>query len=539
MTIDKLLNDIQNLKEELLRKNQALELKDSQLTEKDSQLTEKDSQLTEKDSLLEDRIKDIQVRDKLIINLQESIVLLRRKKYAPSSEVSPGQDNFFDEMESILEEDIAPEEDESENKKNENDKKKKRGKRAKFHESLPRIDNIIEPDEKDKFDENGIELECIGEEISEQLKITPAKVQVIRNIRKKYKTPDKKIIMGEIPEQLLPKSMATSSLIAHIITAKYVDGLPLYRQEKIFQRIHADLNRQTMARWLIKVSKKLTPLYNLLQDFLLEKKYLHMDETYTQVLKEDGKKATSKSYMWVRCAPCVIDPIVLFDYAPSREGLVPLELLEGFKGALQVDGYDGYAAAIKKFELKRLGCMDHCRRKFFDASKTSKGKNIGKKGVKLIDKLYKIEKKIKGFSPEERDRIRKEEAVPLLEEIKKWINELRPKITPKSIAGKAINYAYNEWKYLKAYIDDPIYRISNILVENAIRPFAIGRKNWLFSASVDGANASAMFYSLIETAKANDLEPFDYLNRMLEKLPLAKSVDDFEKLLPLKSLFQG
>ncbi len=281
-------------------------------------------------------------------------------------------------------------------------------------------------------------------------KILPAKVQVIRTIRKTYKTPDKKIITGKLLEQLLPKSIATSSLIAHIITCKYVDCLPLYRQETIFKRIHADLNRKTMARWLIKVSGKLSPLYNLLQDFLLERKYLHMDETYTQVLKEKGKK-----------------------------------------------------------------------------------------GVRLIDKLYKIEKRTKNISLETRDKIRKKEALPLLEEIKNWIDELRPKITPRSIAGKAINYAYNEWKYFKSYVDDPEYNISNILVENAIRPFAIGRKNWLFSDAVDGAHASAMFFSLIETAKANGFEPFDYLNRMLEKLPSAKTVDDFEKLLPLKGLFQG
>ena len=517
MKKDCLSNDIHNLRKQLERSKQDLEIKDS---------------------LLKNLEKSILYKDKLIIDLQDAITLLRRKKFGPSSEVSPEQ-LTFNELEDITQDDIEAPEEESNDEENGKKEKKKRGKRKKLPEFLPRVDRIIEPDEKDRFDKDGIKLECIGEEVSEQLEIIPAKVQVIRTIRKKYKTPTKKIIIGFLPELLIPKSIASSSLLAHIITAKYVDGLPLYRQEKVFERIHASLKRQTMARWLIKVSKKLIPLYNLLQDSLLDKVYIHMDETYTQILKEDGKKATSKSYMWVRCAPCDVNPIILFDYSPSRAGSVPLELLEGFEGALQVDGYDGYAPAIRELNLKRLGCMDHCRRKFFDASKTSSGKNIGKKGVRLIDKLYRIEKKIKDFSLEERDRIRKEEAIPLLEEIKKWIDELRPKITPKSVAGKAISYAYNEWNYLRAYVENPIYRISNILVENAIRPFAIGRKNWLFSDSVDGANASAMFYSLIETAKANGMEPFDYLNRMLEKLPLAKTVDDFEKLLPLKGLFQG
>jgi hypothetical protein len=339
------------------------------------------------------------------------------------------------------------------------------------------------------------------------------------------------------PEKLLPKTMASSSLIAYIITAKYVDALPLYRQEKIFERIHASLTRQTMARWLIKVSEKLIPLYNLLQDICLDKDYMQMDESRLQVLNEEGKKSTSKSYMWLRLAPGR-NPIVLYDYAATRAGSVPIELLEGFSGTLQVDGYDGYAPACKKYNLKRLGCMDHCRRKFFDASKTSSGKNVGKKGVTFFKKLYKIEEQIENMSAVDRHRIREEKSVPLLKEIKDWIDEIRPKITPSSVAGKAINYAFNEWKYLERYVENPKYNISNIWIENAVRPFAVGRKNWLFCASVEGAKASAMFYSLIETAKMNGFEPFDYLSKMLEKLPAAKTVDDFEKLLPLKDSFQ-
>ena len=335
MMIDNLLNEIQSLKIKL-------DLKDSQLKDKD---------------------KKISVRDKLIINLQDALLLLRRKKFAPSSETSTEQGSLFNEVEDILKEDIEENSDEEEDPI-EDKKKKKRGKRKKLPEILPRIDNVIEPEEKEKYDRDGIELECIGEEVSEQLKITPAKVEVIRNIKKIYKTPDHIIISGKLPDQLLPKTMASPSLIAYIITSKYVDALPLYRQETIFKRIEADLNRQTMVRWLIKVAGKLTPLYNLLQDYLLEKNYIHMDETYTQVLKEEGKKATSKSYMWVRCAPGN-NPIVLFDYSPSRAGAVPLELLEGFQGALQVDGYDGYAAAIRKFGLKRLGVYGPLQTKVF------------------------------------------------------------------------------------------------------------------------------------------------------------------------------
>ena len=256
-----------------------------------------------------------------------------------------------------------------------------------------------------------------------------------------------------------------------------------------------------------------------------------MDETTVQVLKENGKKATSKSYMWVRYASGV-NPIVIYDYYPTRSGQVPIELLEGFSGYLQVDGYDGYSMACEKNKLTRLGCMDHARRKFKDAFSTSGGKDIGKKGLIFFKSLYKIEDEIEKMSPDEKKRIRQEKSKPILEEMKTWVEEKRPKITPKSVSGKAINYFYNEYKYLVGYLEDGRLNISNCGVENKIRPFAIGRKNWLFSDSVEGAKSSAMFYSLIETAKANNVEPFDWLMGILEKLPYAETVEDYEKLLP-------
>lgn len=471
-------------------------------------------------------------QDQHILELKDIITLLQRKKFAPTSESNKDQLQLFNELEDIIDCDDEEDEESTEVKPH----TRKRGKRKPLPENLRRVDDIYDISEYEKKD-----MKFIGEEVSEQLIIEPANIYVKRTIRKKYApidvNSDKKLLTAIAPEKLLPKTMASSSLIAYIITAKFVDALPLYRQEKIFERIHTSLTRQTMARWLIKVTDKLMPLYNLLQDRCLDRNYWQMDETRVQVLNEEGKKSTSKSYMWLRHAPGD-NPIILYDYAPTRSGSVPLELLEGFTGALQVDGYDGYASACEKYNLKRLGCMDHCRRKFFDASKTSQGKNIGKKGVIFLKKLYKIEEQIENLSSQDRHQMRQEKSVPLLKEIKEWIDEVRLKITPSSVAGKAINYAYNEWKYLEKYVEDPKYNISNIWVENAVRPFAIGRKNWLFCASVDGAKASAMYYSLIETAKKNGFEPFDYLSKMLEKLPSAKTVDDFEKLLPLKDSFK-
>jgi transposase len=471
---------------------------------------------------------EIKSKETEISDLKDTILLLQRKTFGPSSEQSKDQLMLFDELEDIIEAE------ESSDEKETITYERKRGKRKPFPESLPRVDVIIDLPEEEKEG-----MKCIGEEVSEKLEITPAKVFVRRTIRKKYAPIDgdqKTIKIAPVPLELLPKSMASASLVAYIVTAKYCDALPLYRQEKIFERISAEIARQSMARWLIKVSEQLIPLYNLLQEKLLSSSYIQMDETTVQVLKEDGKKATSKSYMWVRHAPGE-SPILLFDYAPTRSGSVPIDLLESFSGYLQADGYDGYARACREYGLSRIGCWDHARRKFFEASKTSNGKGVGKKGIDKIKKLYKIEEKIRHVSPEERKKVREEKSVPILLEFKSWIDKLRSQITPDSRAGKAINYAFNEWSYLVRYVEDGRLNISNAWVENAIRPFCIGRKNWLFSTSVDGAKASAMYYSLIETAKMNGLDPFDYLNKMLDKLPHAQTVDDFERLLPLKGQF--
>jgi transposase len=473
-------------------------------------------------------------KENLIRSLKDEILILRRKKFAPSSEQlkNDPQLRLFNEFEEVVPEKDSDIETESISY----DRKKGRGKRVPITDDLPRVDDVIDIPESEK---EGMKL--IGEEISEELVIEPAKIYVRRIKKLKYatigKSSNKKIVTAKDHNKLIPKSIASSSLIAYIIVSKFVDSLPLYRQEKIFKRICADIKRASMARWLITVSEKLMPLYNLLQETALERNYMKMDETTTQVLKEENKKATSKSYMWVRYSQGEGQPIVLYDYAPTRSGAVPLELLEGFRGVLQVDGYDGYSKACEQLKLTRAGCWDHARRKFFDASKTSGGKGPSKKVLVWIKKLYKIEERIKNFDLEQKLEIRQKESKVILEEFKAWLDEQRAKTSPKSVLGKAINYSYNEWKYLTVYVNHPEVDISNCEIENAIRPFAVGRKNWLFSASVDGANASAMFYSLVETAKANDLEPFDYINRMLDKLATAKTVEDYQNLLPLRGQF--
>lgn len=487
--------------------------------------------LLEREKAYETIIAD---KDQRITNLQDIINLLQKRKFGPQSEVvSSEQLGLFNEIEDLIHTPpMEAEEDDLEDEES-SEKKPRKKRRPRLPENLPREEVIIDLEERDKVCvHDGHRLEKVGEEICEKLEIIPAKVIVKKTIRIKYACPccDEGMKTAPVPMSLIPKSMASASLVAFILISKFVDGLPLYRQEAIFKRIGVILNRGTMARWLIEVSKKLIPLYNLLQEELLSRDYLHMDETTVQVLKEDGKKATSKSYMWVRYSG-EGPPIVLFDYSPTRSGQVPKELLEGFRGSLQVDGYDGYAAVCEENKLTRLGCLDHARRKFMDAFKTSGSREIGKKALVYFKLLYKIEDDIKDRTPVEKLIVRQAKSKSILLEMKEWVDSKKGKVTPQSVGGKALRYFINEYVYLERYLEDGRLNISNAPVENKIRPFAIGRKNWLFSDSVEGAQASAMFYSLIETAKANNIDPLDWMRRVLEKLPHAETADDYEALL--------
>jgi transposase len=260
-----------------------------------------------------------------------------------------------------------------------------------------------------------------------------------------------------------------------------------------------------------------------------------MDETTVQVLREPGKSAQSKSYLWLQRGGPPEQPIVLYDYDPSRSQSVPSRLLEGYEGYLQTDGYSGYNAVVNANQLVHVGCMAHARRKFSEAVKSQgKNKKAGKAqhALALIQKLYRVEKQAKPLSPKERYAYRQDHARPILDKLRRWVDDSLPQVLPGSAAGKAMNYLHNEWDKLTRYLDDGRLNIDNNLAENAIRPFVIGRKNWLFSASVPGVKASANLYSLIETAKANGLEPYAYLRHIYTQLPGAQTLEDIEALLP-------
>ena len=481
-----------------------------------------------------------------VLTLQEQLNLAIARRYAASSEKIPAdQFRLFDEAEV---------DDETENNDvllllNEEDdstlvathtRKKKTGRKP-LPDSLVRVDKIHELSEVERVCEHdGKVLNEIGEVVSEQLDIIPAKIQVIRHIRKKYACDCGKCIKtAPMPNQPIPKSLASPGLLAHITVSKYQDALPLYRQEQILQRIGVDIPRATLANWMIQSGNLIQPTINLLRDRLLTYDILHMDETTVQVLDEPNKKAQSKSYLWLQRGGPPDKPVILFDYDTSRGQTVPLRLLEGFNGTIQTDGYAGYNAVVNQNNLIHLWCWAHACRKFSEAVKAQgKGKNKNKKtgkaqrGLAFIQKLYKIEKTLLGLNAGDRFTQRQQKSLPLLDKLKDWLDENITTTPPKSAVGNALHYLNNEWDKLIRYTNDGRYLMDNNLAENAIRPFVIGRKNWLFSQSVKGVKASANLYSLIETAKINGLEPYAYLRVLFAKLPQATTVEEIENLLP-------
>ncbi|MFN2309626.1 MAG: IS66 family transposase, partial [Gammaproteobacteria bacterium] len=308
-----------------------------------------------------------------------------------------------------------------------------------------------------------------------------------------------------------------------------------YRQEQILTRIGVDLPRATLANWMIQAGVLVQPLINLLRDRLLAYDIIQMDETVVQVLNEPGRSAQSKSYLWVQRGGPPERPVLLYDYDPSRSAAVPQRLLEGFNGTLQTDGYDGYNAVVAANKLIHIGCFAHARRKFDEAIK-AQGKHqrrgLAHRALGMIQKLYGVEKAVRHATPEARHAYRAQHARPLLEELRTWLDDALPQVPPQSATGKALNYLHNEWNKLIGYLNDGRLEIDNNRAENAIRPFVIGRKNWLFSDSVRGIKASANLYSLIETAKACGLEPYAYLRRVFTELPQAQTVAAIEALLP-------
>lgn len=308
----------------------------------------------------------------------------------------------------------------------------------------------------------------------------------------------------------------------------------LHRFEKVLGRHGVDIPRKTLARWVIQCGEHLQPLLNLMRDRLLESRVIHCDETGVQVLKEPDREPTSQSWMWVQAGGPPDQPVILFDYSTSRAQEVPSRLLEGYRGYLMTDDYAGYNALGAQSGVERLGCWAHARRKFVEAQKVQPKGKTGRADIalNLINKLYGIERDLKEVGDEHRYESRQQSSLPVLAQLQTWLEKTQPQVTAQNALGKAISYLASNWIKLVRYTEAGYLPIDNNAAERAIRPFVIGRKNWLFSDTPKGATASAQLYSLVETAKANGQEPYAWLRHALEHLPQALIVEDFEALLP-------
>lgn len=475
--------------------------------------------------------------------LFEQLRLLIENRFGPSTEKYkiPQEDLFFDEAEALVESEPASDNDEALEEKaatpSASRKPRTRGGRLALPPELPRVDIVHDvADDQKRCHNDGTELVCIGEEISEQLDIIPARIQVIRHIRRKYacKACEDGVVTASMPPQPLPKSNASPNLLAYSLIAKYVDALPLYRQERAFERLGINLPRNTLARWMIQASELIEPLTERLRHHLHSNALIHMDETTLQVNTEPDRKASSPSYMWVQRGGPPGQQVVLYDYDASRSGQVPTRLLENYQGILVTDGYEGYAQVVRTNQLTHVGCWAHARRKFVEAQKVQPKGKVGRadQALSLIRSLYAVEKQGKHVSPEERLTLRETQSRPIIDKLEAWLRKSLNQVPPKTAIGKALLYLNRQWPKLTVFLTDGRIPLDNNPAENAIRPFVIGRKNWLFSQTPKGAHASARIYSLIETARANGIEPYTYMVEVLTKLPSSVTDGDLDQLLP-------
>jgi transposase len=467
-----------------------------------------------------------------IHTLLEALRLEKHRSFGSSSEKAPGQSELFDEAD-VPPLDLPAEVDVVESQPD--TPVPRQGARKPLPADLPRIRRVIELSDDERQCTCGCEMTEIGEEISEQVDIIPARVQVIQQVRKKYacKVCEETVKLAPKVAVLLPKAIASGNTMAYIITSKYADGLPLYRLSGILKRYGIDLPRQTLSESVLKVAEKITPLIDTAKAQLLAGDVLHMDETRVQVLNEPDKLAQSQPYMWVQRGGPPDKPVIHFTYDPSRGAAVPDRLLESYSGALMTDGYAAYRSMLAAKRIDHLCCWAHVRRKFYDAQKAQPKGKTGKAdmAINFIAKLYGVEKQSKDSDATQRYSHRQQYSVITLEKLHAWLLKTQQQVPPKSAVGKAVNYTLNYWTELNRYTENGNWPIDNNLAENAIRPFVIGRKAWLFSNSQRGATASANLYSLIETAKANRREPYQYLSWLFERLPTA-NLDDCEALMP-------
>ena len=514
--------------------------------EKQSLLVEKEQALAVKESELAEKEKENRI-------LREQLRLLKKWRFARSSEQWTEEDRkqlrLFDEAEAVM---YAAEQRERETEEIHYRRRKPR--RRGISKDLPRrviVHELTEEQRRCTKRECGKWASCgklrpvIGEEPTELVDFIPAQIWVNHHVWRKYgpieceefKTDESQPTVIEAPREkrIVEGGMVTASLLSHVIVSKFADALPFYRQERILRRIGLEVSRQTMSGWTIRAARASEEYLELLREKVREGPLINVDETPVRVLEEPHNGKNGKSYMWVMVGSVGEGRrVVLYHYSAKRSGEVAKGLLEGYRGAVQTDGYTAYGEVNRRKEIWDVGCLAHVRRKFYDAWEGAGKKGLAGEGVKKIRKVYEIERELRraGLSEEEFTLERRRRAAPVLREFRKWMEGLSKTVVPESLLGKAVRYGLNEYRRVVKYLKYGYLRPDNNAAERAIRPFAVGRRNWLFNNTPLGAHASAAMFSMIETAKGCNKDPFHFLNRLFTELPKAETREDLEKLLP-------
>jgi transposase len=494
-------------------------------------------QLEKENLALKARVQEL---EKLNNWYMEQLKLSRQKMFGQSSESSKHDDleqlNLFNEVEAERQPLIAEPDDQT------IIYQRKKGKRGENIKNLP-----VEIIEYKLTNEESIcptcndDLHIMSKEVRKELTIIPAKVKVIEHVSYVYscrncekaniETP---VITAKAPKALLSKSLVSAELLAYIMNQKFVNAMPLYRQEQDFKRLGVVLSRQNLSNWIIKGAALLEPILKQLKQELLTHQVLHADETVLEVLCEPGRPAQTNSYMWLyRTSGDTKTPIVLYDYQEGRSGRFAKEYLSGFSGYLHSDGWGGYHQ-LEEQGATLCGCWAHARRKFNEAlvgNNSGKTDSLEDIGLSYCNQLFAVEKRAEKMTSEERHQLRQQETLPIIEAFFAWINTYWDKILPQSLLGKAFTYAQNQKKYLLVFLSDGRIEISNNRAERSIKPFVIGRKNWLFCNTPGGAKSSAAIYSLIQTAIENDLKPQAYLEYVFKRIQQQDN-ESVENLLP-------
>jgi len=489
----------------------------------------KDRVLAQKDRTLSQQEKVIRHRDAVIEKQAHELALLKRHKFARRSEQFKGVQGQL--LEELVDADLAAMEAElSELLPAEapTTAPKQKAKRAPLPPQLPRT--LIHHEPENTQCRCGCQLKRIGEDISEKLDYVPGEFTVERHIRGKWACDQcETLIQAPVPAQVIDKGIPTAGLLAQVLVAKYADHLPLYRQERIFGRAGLTIPRSALAEWVGTCGVRLQPLVDALRGILLKQGVLHADETPVAMLAP-GKKKTHRAYVWAYCSTPFADlKATVYDFAPGRAGEHARAFLGDWRGKLVCDDYAGYKAGFGE-GITEIGCLAHARRKFHDLHVANKSE-LAAQALEYIGALYGIERDLKDLPDHDRQRLRHEQARPIADALHRWMIAQRQKVPDGSGTAKALDYSLKRWAALTRYLDDGAVPIDNNRVENQIRPWALGRNNWLFAGSLRSGQRAAAVMSLIQSAKLNGHDPYAYLKDVLARLPTQKN-RAIDELLP-------